>query len=226
MSHRHWPKFGVQRTFHFIPSSCAHDEVVLTLFDSPFCSSLSLSSPTTFFIYLVFSFFFQDVEDKYLVRMRTLAPLPSTKISQVMSPTTCTSQRPLNYSSRESFGENRSLNSQDLEYDDYTICMVLSSPLFTQEREDAASRRQAYHSHDESLSSSQSSSVGHKTGRPVEAQFVSQISNVRENPRRSSENEQIRILVERQKEQILADYRAEIQKHEFQADYDRRSIQN
>ena len=36
---------------------------------------------------------------------------------------------------------------------------------------------------------------------------------------------QIRILLERQKEQILADCRAEIQKHEFQADYDRRSIQ-
>ena len=31
--------------------------------------------------------------------------------------------------------------------------------------------------------------------------------------------------MERQKEQNLADYRAEIQKHEFQADYDRRSIQ-
>ena len=45
-----------------------------------------------------------------------------------------------------------------------------------------------------------------------------------ENPRRYSENEQIRILLERQKEQILADYRAEIQKHEFQADYDRRNI--
>ena len=42
---------------------------------------------------------------------------------------------------------------------------------------------------------------------------------------RDSENEQIRILLERQKEQILADCRAEIQKHEFQAEYDRRSIQ-
>ena len=41
---------------------------------------------------------------------------------------------------------------------------------------------------------------------------------------RDSENEQIRILLERQREQILADCRAEIQKHEFQADYDRRSI--
>ena len=39
------------------------------------------------------------------------------------------------------------------------------------------------------------------------------------------ENERIRILLERQKEQILADVRTEIQRHEFQADSDRRSIQ-
>ena len=73
--------------------------------------------------------------------------------------------------------------------------------------------------------SSQSSSVGHRTVRPVVEQFDSQISNVRENPRHSSENEQIRILLQRQREQILADCQAEIRKLEFQADYDRRSIQ-
>ena len=113
----------------------------------------------------------------------------------------------------------------DLEIDDYSIGRALSSPLFTQEREDSASRRQAYHSPDESLLSSQSLSVGHdRTGRPVSDEFGSLISNVRENPRRDSENEQIRILLERQQEQILADYRAEIQKHEFLADYDRRNI--
>ena len=39
------------------------------------------------------------------------------------------------------------------------------------------------------------------------------------------EHERLRILLERQKEQILADFRAEIRKHEFQADSDRRSIQ-
>ena len=50
---------------------------------------------------------------------------------------------------QESSGDNRSLNLHDLEFDDYTIGMALSSPLFTQEREDAASRRQAYHSLDE-----------------------------------------------------------------------------
>ena len=111
-----------------------------------------------------------------------------------------------------------------MEIDDYTIGRALSSPLFTQEREDAASRRQAYHSLDERLSSSQPSSVGHRTGRPVGDQFDSLNSNVRENPRRSSENEQIRILLERQRKQILADCQAEIEKHEFQADYERGSI--
>ena len=116
---------------------------------------------------------------------------------------------------QESSGENGSLNSYE----------ALSSKLFTQEREDAASRRRAYHSLDEGLSSSQSSSLGHRTLRPVETQFDPLISNVRENPRRSSENEQISILLERQREQILADSQAEIQEHEFQADCDRRSIQ-
>ena len=38
-------------------------------------------------------------------------------------------------------------------------------------------------------------------------------------------NAQIRTLVDRQKEQILADCQAEIKKHEFHADYDRRSFQ-
>ena len=121
---------------------------------------------------------------------------------------------------QESSGENG-----PLEYDDVTIGIALSSPLFTQEREDAASCRRAYHSHDEGLSSSQSSSsVGHTTGRPVVKPFDSQIPNVRENPCRSSENEQIRTLLERQIEQILADCQAEIRKHEFQADCGR-SIQ-
>ena len=124
---------------------------------------------------------------------------------------------------QESSSENGTLN--DLEYDDGTIGIALSSPLFTLEREDDASRRRAFHSQDESLLSSQSSSVGHRTVRPVVEQFDSQIPNVRENPRHSSESEQIRILLEWQREQILADFRAEIRKHEFQADFDRRSFQ-
>ena len=127
---------------------------------------------------------------------------------------------------QESSSDSRPSNLHDWEISDYTIGRALSSPLFTQEREDPASRRQACHSLDESLLSSQSLSVGHvRTGRLVFDEFGSLISNVRENPLRESVSEQIRILLERQKEQILTDFRAEIQKHEFQADYDRRSIQ-
>ena len=101
---------------------------------------------------------------------------------------------------QQSSGDNRSLNLHGPKFDDYTIGMALSSPLFTQEREDAANRRQAYHSLEESLLSSQSLSVGHvRTVRPVN-EFGSLSSSVRENPCRGSENEQIRILLERQRE--------------------------
>ena len=41
----------------------------------------------------------------------------------------------------------------------------------------------------------------------------------------NTEHAQIRTLLDQQKEQILAECQAEIQKHEFQADYDRRSFQ-
>ena len=41
----------------------------------------------------------------------------------------------------------------------------------------------------------------------------------------ATQKEQTRILLERQTEQTHAECRAEIQKHEFQADYDRRSVQ-
>ena len=111
------------------------------------------------------------------------------------------------------------------EISDGTIGRALSSALFTQEREEPAGPGQAYHSLEESLLPSQSLSVGHvRTGRPVH-ELCSLGSSTRENPSRDSENEQIRILFERQKQQILADCRAEVQKYEFQAVYDRRSIQ-
>ena len=60
---------------------------------------------------------------------------------------------------QESSSDGRPSNLHDLEFDDYTIGRALSSPLFIQEREDPASRRQACHSLDESLLSSQASSV-------------------------------------------------------------------
>ena len=103
----------------------------------------------------------------------------------------------------------------DAELDDETIGKALPSPLFIQERGASADRRQAYHSHEESLLPAQSFSVCHsRTARPVH-ELSSLSSCSREKPSRDSENERVRILHERQKEQILADFRAEIQKHEF-----------
>ena len=109
----------------------------------------------------------------------------------------------------------------DAELDDETIRKALSSPLFIQEREEPANRRQAYHSHEESLLPAQSSFTHTITGRQVHELSSCQ----KRKSSREMENERIRILLERQKEQILAEFRAEIQKHEFQADSDRRSIQ-
>ena len=60
--------------------------------------------------------------------------------------------------------------------------------------------------------------------RPVVCRNASH-AHGQEIQRQNSENKQIRTLLDRQREQILADFQAEIQKYEFQADYDRRSIQ-
>ena len=51
--------------------------------------------------------------------------------------------------------------------------------------------------------------VGDRAGRPAEP---------------SSQDAQIRTLLDKQKEQILAECQAEINRHEFQAAYDRRSL--
>ena len=115
---------------------------------------------------------------------------------------------------QESSGEQRSSN--DFDHDDVTIGKALSD----------ACRRRADHSEEEGLSSwlSSSSASHDRTGRPVICSFDSPVSSVEET-RHSSESEQIRILLVRQREQILADCQAEIRKHEFQADHDRRNIQ-
>ena len=123
---------------------------------------------------------------------------------------------------QEQSNDTRPSYLHDSKISDDTIGKALSSP---SQREKPANLVQTYHSHEESLLPVQSLSVCHvRTGRLVFDEFGSLISNVRENPRRNSGNEQIRILLKRQNEQILAGCRAEIQKHEFQADYDRRNI--
>ena len=94
---------------------------------------------------------------------------------------------------------------EDVDYDDAAIGEMLFN----------AYREQFCHSQREGLSVGQSSSMSDRTGPPV----------VETGPEQNPEHAQIRTLLDRQKEQILAECQAEIRKHEFQADYDRRSIQ-
>ena len=61
---------------------------------------------------------------------------------------------------QESSSDTRPSYLHDSEISDDTIGRALSSPLFTQEREEPAGRRQAYHSPAESLLSSQNSEDG------------------------------------------------------------------
>ena len=102
---------------------------------------------------------------------------------------------------------------EDVDYDDTALEEMLHN----------AHRVHVYHSQREGLSVGQSSSsvsertgrsVGERTGRPVRPS--GQELNVAD--------AQIRTLLDRQKEQILAECQAEIKQHEFQADYDRRSV--
>ena len=92
--------------------------------------------------------------------------------------------------------------------------------LFIQEREELANRRQAYHSHEESLLPAQSLFARTSTGRPVH-----ELSSCRKRKSsREMETKESGFSLKRQKEQIFADFRAEIQKHEFQAESDKRRI--
>ena len=140
--------------------------------------------------------------------MRSLAPWPKTRLSQVTSPSYFHHSETTEIFFRDESSDTVPLYLFDAELDDETIGRALSSPQLSQEREEPADRRQAYHSFEESSS-----------GRPVH-ELSSLSSCSREKSSRDSENERIRILRERQKEQILADAGAEIQKHEFQADPD------
>ena len=111
--------------------------------------------------------------------------------------------------------------SCDAELDDETIGKALSSPRSFRSEKNQRTGDKAYHSHEESLLPAQSFFAHTSTGKPVHELSSSQ----KRKSSREMESERIRILLERQKEQILADVRAEIQNHEFQADSDRRSIQ-
>ena len=105
---------------------------------------------------------------------------------------------------------------EDFDYDDITIGQTLLH----------ACRRRADHSEKEGLSSCLSSSLmSHdRTEKSVVCRDICHEQG-HEIQRHNSESEQIRTLLDRQREQILADCQAEIRMHEFQADHDRRSVQ-
>ena len=108
---------------------------------------------------------------------------------------------------------------EDVDYDDTAIGEMLFN----------AYREQVYHSQGEGLSVGQSSSsMSDRTVQPVVETMTKSHDRTGQpvvDQEQNLEHAQIGTLLDRQREQILADYQAEIRKHEFQADYDRRSFQ-
>ena len=96
---------------------------------------------------------------------------------------------------------------EDVEYDDAALEGMLRE----------AHRVHSHHSPREDLSVSLSSSVSDRTGRLVG-------DRAGRPAEQSSQEAQIRTLLDKQKERILAECQAEINKHEFQAACDRRSL--
>ena len=92
-----------------------------------------------------------------------------------------------------------------MDYDDVTFEEMLYN----------AHREHVYHSQREGRSVGSSSSVSERSVRPV----------VERGQELNTEHEQIGTLLDRQREQILADCQTEIKRHELQANYDTRSIQ-
>ena len=122
-------------------------------------------------------------------------------------------------STQQRFPEQRFL--EDVDYDDAAIGEMLCH----------AYREQVYHSQREDLSVGQSSSsMSDRPEQPV-VEIVAKSHErsgqpvVERSQELNTEHAQSRTLLDRQREQILADCKAEIKRHEFQANYDRRSIQ-
>ena len=113
--------------------------------------------------------------------------------------------------------------SCDAQLDDEVIGKALSSPLFIQEREEPANLRQTYHSHEESLLPAQSFFHAHKFGETrfrTKKQICLKNGNQVATWKTSESGFSLK-----DKKQILAEVRSEIQKHELQAESDKRSIQ-
>ena len=131
--------------------------------------------------------------------MRSLTLWSTTPLSQVMSPSFSNDyhfSETTEIFIQEFSSDTRPSNLHDSEISDHTIGRALSSPLFTQERQDPAGRRQAYHSLEESLLSSQSLSVGHVRTERLGNEGGSLLFNSQRKAMLRQKNEQIRILLE------------------------------
>ena len=171
-------------------SSCAH-VVVLTLRDfSTFLSLLSIFSLIILSFLLAINFIFQ-------VRTPANEDLGTPAVYDPL-----TGYEPNDYHITEAYVEYTQGSSgeqripDDFDYDNVTIGKTLLN----------ACRRRADHSEEKGLSSCLSSSVSHdRTGRPVVCStFDSQGSSVQEIQRHNSESEQVRILLERQRAQVMS----------------------
>ena len=129
-----------------------------------------------------------------------MSPTPTTSRRHQSSPT-CSSWTRRRYSPTKSL-----LRTPD--YDDATLEDMLYQ----------AHRAQVDHSLREDLSVSLSlSSMSDRTGRPVRDRTGRPVEQ-------GNQEAQIRTLLDKQKEQILAECQAEINRHEFHAAYDRRRL--
>ena len=138
--------------------------------------------------------------------MKSIAPWRYTILSQVMSPTSLTTSTTLIFQDGSADIDTEPSYFCDAELVDELFRKALSSPLSIQEREEPADRRQAYRSHEESLLPAQSFCAHARTERPVHELSSCQ----KRKSSRDLENKQIRILFERQKEQIFSGIRTEI----------------
>ena len=142
------------------------------------------------FISLIYLFFLSPSTSSMLW---ITSPRTSAEELGTLTEKNSTGYKPNGHFITEALDEQRF--PEDFDYDDVTIGKTLSD----------ACRRRADHSEEEGLSSCLASSTSHdRTRKPVVCRDINH-ERCQEIQRRNSENEQIRTLLDRQREQILAD---------------------
>ena len=185
-------------------STCAHDvcgspSPLISPFSSSFTSRTSCRTPST--------------SSPHLKFVDNLRIPPKESMASIDETYSLTGYEPNAYDFKETYVESYTelltsppfLSKQgfpeDAEYDDAALDGMLRK----------AHRIHVRHSQREDLSVGQSSSVSERTERPV-GERAGRLAEC------SSQDAQIRILLDRQKERILAECQAETDRHEFQAE--------